>query len=86
MVFRRVFLVLLLPQAAMGGFNTRVYIADVCGLLRLRPFVPGSYGHCFPRPRVDNAYRFEGNPRVHSSGDPGSLPQSMGEAGCIVRW
>jgi hypothetical protein len=25
-------------------------LLDACGLLRLHPFVPGSYGRCFPRP------------------------------------
>jgi hypothetical protein len=44
------------------------YILSDCGLLRLCPFVPGFYGHRFPRPRIGNAYPFEGSPRCVPSG------------------
>jgi hypothetical protein len=38
-------------------------LSDKHWLLRLRPFVPGSYGYRFRRPGVGNAYPFEGSPR-----------------------
>jgi hypothetical protein len=56
------------------------------GLIQLRPFVPGSYGRRFPRLGVGKAYHFVGSPQVHSTGDPGSFPESMREAGRAVRW
>jgi hypothetical protein len=74
----------------LGGDGTdsllKYILPDACGLLRLRPFVPGSYSGRFLRHVVGRAYPFEGSPRVHSSENPGSLPRSMGEAGWAVRW
>jgi hypothetical protein len=31
-------------------------LTDAHGFLRLRPVVPGTYGHRFPRPGAGNAY------------------------------
>jgi hypothetical protein len=61
-------------------------LLDACGLLRLHPFVPGSYGRCFPRPGVGNAYPFVGNQRVHDTGVPGSFLRPTREARWVVRW
>jgi hypothetical protein len=60
-------------------------LLDVCGLQWLRPFVPCSYSHRFPRARVSNAYPFVGSPRVRSTGDPGSFPGLVREVRWIVR-
>jgi hypothetical protein len=72
-----------------GGDGTdsvlKYMLSDVCGLLRLRPVVPGSSGRRLLRPMVSNAYPFAGNPWVRSTRDPGSFPQSAREVGGAVR-
>jgi hypothetical protein len=76
--------------AALGGDGIDLVLeyilSDACGLLRLRPFMPDSYGRRFPRPRVGNAYPFVGSSWVRSTGDPGSFPGSTREIGWAVRW
>jgi hypothetical protein len=61
-------------------------LSDARGILRLCPFILGSYGHRFLRPRVGNAYPFVGSPRMRSTGDPGSFPGSTREVGWAVKW
>jgi hypothetical protein len=73
-----------------GGDGTnsvlKYILSDVRGLLRLRPFVPGSYDRHFPRPGVGNAYPFVGSHWVHFARDLGSFPRLMREARWAVRW
>jgi hypothetical protein len=58
--------------AVSGGDGTdsvlELILLDMCGLLQLRPFVPGSYGHHFLRHGVGNAYPFVGSPGCVSLG------------------
>jgi hypothetical protein len=61
-------------------------LLDVCGLLRLRPFVPGASGRHFPRPGVGNAYSFAGSPQTCLIGGPGLCPGLTREAGGVDRW
>jgi hypothetical protein len=87
MVLRRIFLVLLLRQVAMGRIQYSSTYCQMCvGSCGYVPLCQVLKAAASRGLGVGNAYPFVGSPRVCSTGDPGSCHGSMREVGWAIKW